>query len=203
MTDLPFSGTTPISVSRVGLRARDAESLASYYKNLLGFEELSRSGGDITLGAAGRTLLVLEAALTLPEASTALAVKAWLPSESAAVSNVHAPLPLAVTVPILVAPSNTCTVLPAVAVPLRVNVLSLVTPSPTTPLSVENEATVGARGAATVVADAMIITESEAPLALTLPAASMDLAVNEWLPLVRVAVAKDHLPALSATAVPI
>ncbi|WP_274630689.1 VOC family protein [Arvimicrobium flavum] len=62
MTDLPFSGTTPISVSRVGLRARDAEGLASYYKALLGLEELTRSGGDITLGAAGRPLLVLESA---------------------------------------------------------------------------------------------------------------------------------------------
>jgi catechol 2,3-dioxygenase len=60
MSQLPFSGSTPISVSRVGLKARDAESLAAYYKALLGFAEISRSGGDITLGAHGRPLLVIE-----------------------------------------------------------------------------------------------------------------------------------------------
>ena len=50
MTELPFSGTTPISVSRVGLRARDAAGLADYYKKVVGLAEISRSGGDITLG---------------------------------------------------------------------------------------------------------------------------------------------------------
>ena len=62
MSELPFAGTTPISISRVGLRARDAESLAAYYKALLGFTEISRSGADITLGAHGRPLLVIESA---------------------------------------------------------------------------------------------------------------------------------------------
>lgn len=62
MSELPFSGTTPISVSRVGLKARDAESLERYYKALLGFTEISRSDGDITLGAHGRPLLVIESA---------------------------------------------------------------------------------------------------------------------------------------------
>lgn len=60
MSELPFSGTTPISISRVGLKARDADSLAAYYKALLGFTEISRAGGDITLGAHGRPLLVIE-----------------------------------------------------------------------------------------------------------------------------------------------
>jgi len=62
MTELPFSGTTPISITRVGLKARDAENLARYYAQVVGLQELSRSGGDITLGAAGRPLLVIESA---------------------------------------------------------------------------------------------------------------------------------------------
>ncbi len=62
MSALPFSATTPISISRVGLKARDAEALAGFYEALLGFEELSRSGGEIALGAAGRELLSIESA---------------------------------------------------------------------------------------------------------------------------------------------
>jgi len=60
MSDLPFSATTPISVSRVGLRARDAEGLAAYYSEVVGLAELSRDGGSITLGAGDRPLLVIE-----------------------------------------------------------------------------------------------------------------------------------------------
>jgi catechol 2,3-dioxygenase len=62
MSELPFSGTTPISISSVGLKARDAENIAAYYKALLGFTEISRSGGNITLGAHGRPLLTIESA---------------------------------------------------------------------------------------------------------------------------------------------
>ncbi|MDG4875596.1 VOC family protein [Mesorhizobium sp. WSM4935] len=60
MSELPFAATTPVSVSRVGLKARDAESLASYYRAVVGLQELSRADGAITLGAANRPLLVLE-----------------------------------------------------------------------------------------------------------------------------------------------
>lgn len=60
MTDLPFAATTPVSVSRVGLKARDAESLAAYYREVVGLQELGRADGAITLGAANRPLLVLE-----------------------------------------------------------------------------------------------------------------------------------------------
>ena len=60
MSELPFSATTPVSIGRVGLRARDAEGLASYYHDVVGLQELSRDGETITLGAAGRPLLVLE-----------------------------------------------------------------------------------------------------------------------------------------------
>ena len=61
MSNIPFAVTTPVSVSRVGLRARDAEKLAAYYRAVVGLQELSRADGAITLGAAGRPLLVIEA----------------------------------------------------------------------------------------------------------------------------------------------
>ncbi len=61
MSELPFAATTPISVSRVGLKARDAEGLAEFYRSVLGLEELARDGETITLGAKGRALLVIEA----------------------------------------------------------------------------------------------------------------------------------------------
>lgn len=60
MSGLPFAATTPVSVSRVGLRARDAEALAAYYRTIVGLQETSRDGETITLGAAGRPLLVIE-----------------------------------------------------------------------------------------------------------------------------------------------
>lgn len=60
MSELPFAATTPISVSRVGLKARDAEALAAYYRHIVGLEELARDGETITLGAKGRPLLVIE-----------------------------------------------------------------------------------------------------------------------------------------------
>lgn len=60
MSELPFAATTPVSVARVGLKARDAESLAAYYRRVVGLQELSRADGAITLGAGSRPLLVLE-----------------------------------------------------------------------------------------------------------------------------------------------
>lgn len=60
MSGLPFSGTTPISISRVGLKARDAAALADFYMRVIGLSELSRGSEGITLGAAGRPLLVIE-----------------------------------------------------------------------------------------------------------------------------------------------
>jgi catechol 2,3-dioxygenase len=61
MGNLPFAATTPVSVSRVGLKARDADSLAAYYRAVVGLEELSRGDGSIVLGAADRPLLAIEA----------------------------------------------------------------------------------------------------------------------------------------------
>ncbi|KQZ78341.1 bleomycin resistance protein [Mesorhizobium sp. Root157] len=60
MSELPFAATAPVSVARVGLRARDAEGLAAYYRAIVGLEELARDGETITLGAAGRPLLAIE-----------------------------------------------------------------------------------------------------------------------------------------------
>lgn len=62
---LPFSATTPIHVARVGLRSRDAKQLAAFYKALLGFDEIGRSGTRISLGAAGRELLEIEGSAAL------------------------------------------------------------------------------------------------------------------------------------------
>jgi catechol 2,3-dioxygenase len=61
MSEIPFAATTPVSVARVGLKARDAEALSKYYRDVVGLEELSHKGGAITLGAAGRPLLDIEA----------------------------------------------------------------------------------------------------------------------------------------------
>src|SRR5262245_38053724 len=60
LSELPFAATTPVSVARVGLRARDAESLGAYYRTVVGLQELGRTGGTITLGAADRPLLEIE-----------------------------------------------------------------------------------------------------------------------------------------------
>jgi catechol 2,3-dioxygenase len=60
MGNIPFAATTPVSIARVGLKARDAEKLAAYYRTVVGLEELSRSDGTITLGAADHPLLAIE-----------------------------------------------------------------------------------------------------------------------------------------------
>lgn len=60
MSELPFAATTPISISRVGLKARDADALGAFYRRVVGLEELARDGETIALGAKGRPLLVLE-----------------------------------------------------------------------------------------------------------------------------------------------
>jgi catechol 2,3-dioxygenase len=60
MSTLPFSATRPVHIGRVGLAARDSAKLADYYSDLLGLEQISRDGETVTLGAAGRPLLVIE-----------------------------------------------------------------------------------------------------------------------------------------------
>lgn len=60
MSALPFAATAPIHVSRVGLKARDAEGLAKFYRSVVGLEEIGRDNGAIRLGAGGRELLLIE-----------------------------------------------------------------------------------------------------------------------------------------------
>jgi catechol 2,3-dioxygenase len=60
MSELPFAATTPISVAQVGLKARNAEALAEYYREVVGLTELSRSNGSIVLGVGERPLLHVE-----------------------------------------------------------------------------------------------------------------------------------------------
>lgn len=57
---LPFAATTPVSIAKVGLKARNAKKLADYYSAVVGLEQLSNDGATITLGAKGRPLLVIE-----------------------------------------------------------------------------------------------------------------------------------------------
>ena len=60
MSELPFAATAPISVARVGLKARDADGLADFYRTVVGLQELARDGETIILGSPDRPLLVLE-----------------------------------------------------------------------------------------------------------------------------------------------
>ena len=74
---------------------------------------------------------------------------------------------------------------------------ALVMPSPTTPVSLANEAITGALGATV---STVTLSAAEAPLVL--PAASVAFAVKAWAPSARVAVAKLHVPLALAVAVP-
>lgn len=57
MSIVPFAATTPVHVSKVGLAARDAETVAEYYRDVIGLADLSRRGGTIVLGAGDQPLL--------------------------------------------------------------------------------------------------------------------------------------------------
>lgn len=57
MGKLPFAVTTPTRVSKIGIKARDAESVAGYYKKILGLVELSRSPNLVVLGAGDKPLM--------------------------------------------------------------------------------------------------------------------------------------------------
>ena len=103
---------------------------------------------EAMLGAAGATvsivtLIATEAALVTPD-TVSVAVKLCTPSGKATVIKLQAPLALAVAVPSSVVPSYTFTVEFATAVPVSVRMAGSVMPSPTTPVSGENEVMVGA-----------------------------------------------------------
>jgi catechol 2,3-dioxygenase len=57
MDKLPFAVTTPTRVSKIGIKARDAETVAGYYRKTLGLTELSRSPNIVVLGAGEKALL--------------------------------------------------------------------------------------------------------------------------------------------------
>ncbi len=86
---------------------------------------------------------------------------------------------------------------PAAAVPVKVSVLSLVTPSPTVPLSVEYELIVGALGATV-----STVTARTVEAALMWPRPSFAVAVKLWVASVSAPVVKVQAPLPSATAVP-
>lgn len=65
--DMPFAATTPVSIGRVGLKARDANLVADYYKAILGFSETRRAPGVIGLGVGDRELLEIEESAALRE----------------------------------------------------------------------------------------------------------------------------------------
>src|ERR1035438_9476769 len=105
---------------------------------------------ETMVGATGTcvstvTPSAVDAALVVP-ATVSVAVKLWVALDKVPVVKFQAPLPLAVTLPSSFTPSYTFTVLFATAVPVSVKTFALVMPSPTTPLSGENEAMVGAAG---------------------------------------------------------
>ncbi|EEZ32795.1 MULTISPECIES: VOC family protein [Brucella] len=57
---VPFAMTTPVRVARIGLKARDAEMLAEYYRDVVGLREMARRSASIVLGAGDRELMEIE-----------------------------------------------------------------------------------------------------------------------------------------------
>lgn len=62
MNTLPFAATAPTHVSKIGIKAKDADLLSTYYKEVVGLREISRKGQSIILGAGETPLLEIEQA---------------------------------------------------------------------------------------------------------------------------------------------
>jgi catechol 2,3-dioxygenase len=60
MSTLPFAADAPVSVGAVGIKARDVNTIADYYKDVIGLAEIARRPGVIALGVDGRALLEIE-----------------------------------------------------------------------------------------------------------------------------------------------
>lgn len=60
MTVISFAATAPTFVSKIGIKAKDADMLANYYKDVVGLREISRKGQSIILGAGEIPLLEIE-----------------------------------------------------------------------------------------------------------------------------------------------
>src|SRR3954454_3937053 len=141
-----------------------------------------RSGAD---GAAGATVSTVtskpaDAPLTMPLLFFAVAVMVWTPFASVVEVIVHAPVvAFAVAVPIAVVPSYSVTVVPGVAVPVKLGRTVLVMLSVLEAPVSDAVARSGADGS--TIADAMVTARAlESPL--TLPATSAALAVIVWPP---------------------
>ncbi len=63
--DISFAATTPVSVGKVGIKSRDAQALADYYKSVVGLAEISRRPGVIVLGSGDNGFLEIEEAKSL------------------------------------------------------------------------------------------------------------------------------------------
>src|SRR5438309_1702300 len=99
--------------------------------------------GAVATGAAVSmvTLRPAEAGLSVPTASAAWAVIAWLPSASRLVLTEYVPMLLVAALPTLTPSDRMPTVVPAGAVPVNVGVLMLVMLSPFTPESLAGSST--------------------------------------------------------------
>ncbi|MGH6861324.1 MAG: VOC family protein [Phyllobacterium sp.] len=62
MTTVSFAATAPTHVSKIGIKARDADLLSTYYKDVVGLREISRKGQSVVLGAGETPLLEIEQA---------------------------------------------------------------------------------------------------------------------------------------------
>jgi hypothetical protein len=101
-------------------------------------------------------------------ATVSVAAKLLMPSASVPVKKLQAPLAFAVAVPSSVIPAKMLTVLFATAVPARVRIVASVIPSPTVPLSGENEIIAGTA----MLLTARLLSPSEASIAETLEAST-------------------------------
>ncbi|EJM98829.1 putative ring-cleavage extradiol dioxygenase [Phyllobacterium sp. YR531] len=62
MNDVSFAAKAPTYVSKIGIKAKDADLLSTYYQDVVGLREISRKGQSITLGAGETPLLEIEQA---------------------------------------------------------------------------------------------------------------------------------------------
>ena len=111
MTVLP-AAAVPVRFSALSLVMWSPATPLSFENELI----VGAAGG---CGVAIATAATEDAAPVFPAASVAAAVKLWLPVDRTEVVKLHVPFEPTAAVPILFVPSNTATVLPASAVPVR------------------------------------------------------------------------------------
>jgi catechol 2,3-dioxygenase len=61
-----FANRTPVRIGKVALKVRDLETMAAFYRDVLGMSVISRTSDEAVLGAGGVPLLVLESAPDAP-----------------------------------------------------------------------------------------------------------------------------------------